>query len=83
MEVEYDRAACNGWFQCVQEWDAFDINMQEDKAELSGASESEDGVYVRQVPADAEAEAKAAAEACPVDAIVVFEDGEQIAPTDE
>lgn len=80
MKVEYDRVACNAWFQCVQEWDAFEMNMAEGKAEFEGAEETEDGLFVREVPEGAEEKAKAAAETCPVDAIVVYEDGEQIVP---
>lgn len=79
MKVEYDRVACAGWFQCVQEWDAFDMNMLEGKAELEGGEEVDNGVFAVEVPDGAEAAAKAAAESCPVDAIAVYDDeGEQI-----
>lgn len=80
MKVEYDRLACSAWFQCVQEWDAFQMNMAAGKADLEGADETEDGVFVREVPEGAEDEAVAAAESCPVNAITVYEDGEQVAP---
>jgi ferredoxin len=83
MRVEYDRTACTGWFQCIQEWDALSMNMAEGKADFDGAEERESGVFVRDVPEDAEAAAKAAAESCPVDAIAVYEDGEQIVPDSE
>ncbi len=79
MKVEYDRNACSGWFQCVQEWSAFEMNMAEGKADFSGADQ-ENGVFVRDVPDGKEDEAKAAAESCPVDAIAVYQDGEQIIP---
>lgn len=78
MRIEYDRLACAGWFQCVQEWEAFDMNMAEGKADLDGAEEPETDVFVREVPKDAETAAKAAAESCPVDAITVYEDGERV-----
>lgn len=81
MRVEYDRLACGGWFQCVQKWDAFDMNMAEGKTDLDGADETEDGVYTREVSDELEDAATAAAESCPVDAIRVYDDdGEQIVP---
>lgn len=81
MKVEYDRMACTGWFQCVQEWDAFDMNMGAGKAELAGGTETEDGVFTMEVPADAEDEAKAAAESCPTDAITIYDnEGNQLVP---
>lgn len=81
MKVEYDRRACTGWFQCVQEWDAFDMNMEAGKADLDGGTESDDGVFTLDVPTDAEADAKAAAESCPTDAITIYDDeGNQIVP---
>jgi ferredoxin len=83
MRVEYDRSACSGWFQCVQEWDAFSMNVAAGKADFEGAEENDAGVMVRDVPEGAEEEAKAAAEECPVDAIIVYEDGTQVAPESE
>lgn len=81
MKVEYDRVACGGWFQCVQKWDAFDMDVVEGKADLQDAEEVEDGLFVREVPVDAEEEVVVAAESCPVDAIVVIDDeGTQIHP---
>jgi ferredoxin len=79
MEVQYDREACSGWFQCVPEWDAFGINMTDQKADLSN-SELVDGVFVREVPAEFEEHALRAAEQCPVDAIKIFDDGDQLYP---
>ena len=81
MRIEYDRETCTGMFQCVHEWDAFEENRDAGKAELGGAEEREDGVFVREVPEDAEFDAKMAARVCPVDAIRVYDDaGEQIIP---
>ena len=81
MRIEYDRETCTGMFQCVHEWDAFEENRDAGKAELDGAEEREDGVFVREVPEDAEFDAKMAARACPVEAIMVYdEDGEQLVP---
>lgn len=81
MKVEYDRSSCDGWFQCVQQWDAFDMNVVEGKADLIDGEEDEDGRLVREVPEEAEEDAVAAAESCPVDVIVVYdEDGTQIHP---
>lgn len=82
MRVEYDRQACAGWFQCVQEWGAFEMDMAAGKADFEGATE-EGGVFVREIGDDLAEEAKAAANSCPVDAIEVYADGELVAPTDE
>jgi ferredoxin len=79
MRVRYDRDTCIGMFQCVEEWDAFERNMDAGKADLDGATEVEPGVYEAEIPADAELDAEFAARACPVDAIEVYDDdGEQV-----
>jgi len=81
MRIEYDRDTCTGMFQCVHEWDAFEENRDAGKAELADAEETEEDVFVREVPEDAEFDAKMAARVCPVEAITVYdEDGEQIVP---
>jgi ferredoxin len=81
MRIEYDRRACTGWFQCVQEWDAFGMNMAAGKATLEGGEEAADGAIVREVPPHEEEHARAAAEACPEDAIALYDDdGEQLVP---
>jgi ferredoxin len=81
MRVEYDRDTCIGMFQCVAEWDAFERDEDAGKAVLTDSEEESEGTFVREVPADAELDAKFAARACPVDAIVVYDDdGEQIVP---
>lgn len=81
MKVEYRYDVCAGWFQCVQDWDAFEMNMIDGKAELADSEEVEDGVFARQVPDGSEEDAKAAAESCPVDAIILYdEDGTQLVP---
>lgn len=83
MKVEYDRQACTGWFQCVQHWDAFDMDMIQGKADLADAEEVS-GLFVRDVPEDAEEDAIAAAEACPVNAISVYDDEDELAaPTEK
>jgi ferredoxin len=78
MRIEYDRDTCIGMFQCVAEWDAFERDEDAGKAVLAEAEETDDGVFVREVPEDAELDAKFAARSCPVDAIAVYEDGEQV-----
>ena len=81
MRIEYDRDTCIGMFQCVEEWDAFEKNLDDGKADLAGSEESDEeaGLFVREVPEDAELDAKFAARACPVDAIAVYDDdGEQV-----
>ena len=81
MRVEYDRDICIGMFQCVAEWDAFERDEDAGKADLADSEETEEDVFVREVPEDAELDAKFAARSCPVDAIVVYDDdGEQIVP---
>jgi ferredoxin len=83
MRIEYDRDTCIGMFQCVAEWDAFEEDQDAGKAVLAGAEPSEDDpdVMVREVPEDAELDAKFAARSCPVEAITVYDDdGEQLVP---
>ncbi|MFC6874037.1 ferredoxin [Halobellus marinus] len=78
MKIRYDRETCIGMFQCVEEWDAFEKNVDAGKAELAGGEELEEGVFEREVPDGAELDAEFAARACPVDAIELYDDGEQI-----
>ena len=81
MHIEYDRETCTGMFQCVHEWAAFTENRNAGKAELDGATEAEDGIFVREVPEDAEFDAKMAARVCPVEAITVYDDdGDRLIP---
>ena len=81
MRIEFDRNTCIGMFQCVAEWDAFERDETAGKAVLTDSEESEPGLFVREVPADAEMDAKFAARSCPVDAITVYDDdGEQLVP---
>jgi ferredoxin len=68
-------------FQCVAEWDAFERDEDAGKAVLADSEEREEGVFVREVPEDAELDARFAARACPVDAIALYDDdGEQLVP---
>lgn len=79
MRIEYDRDTCIGMFQCVDEWDAFQKDMDAGKAVLEGADEVEEDLFVLEVPEGAELDAEFAARACPVDAIRLYDDdGEQI-----
>jgi ferredoxin len=81
MRIEYDRDTCIGMFQCVAEWDAFERDEEAGEAVLADSEEVEPGLFVREVPADAELDAKFAARTCPVDAITVYDDdGEQLVP---
>jgi ferredoxin len=81
MRVEFDRNTCIGMFQCVEEWDAFEADRDDGKADLADSEEREDGIFVREVPDDAEFDAKFAARVCPVDAITIYDDdGEQLVP---
>ena len=66
-------------FQCVEEWDAFERNMDAGKADLDGATEVGSGIFEVEVPDDAELDAEFAARTCPVDAIELYDDdGDQV-----
>lgn len=81
MYVEYDRDTCIGMFQCVAEWDAFGKDEDAGKAVLADSEEASEDVFVREVPDDAQLDAKFAARSCPVDAITIYDDdGEQLIP---
>ena len=79
MKVRFDRDTCIGMFQCVAEWDAFQKDESAGKADLAESEEVDEDIFEREVPADAELDAKFAARACPVDAIEIYDDdGEQL-----
>ena len=81
MRVEFDEDTCIGMFQCVAEWSEFEKDTDRGKAVLNDAEEVEDGVFAREVPEEAELDAKFAARTCPVDAITIYDDdGEQLIP---
>ena len=81
MYVKFDRDTCVGMYQCVAEWDAFEKNLNDGKADLKGseADDDEEDVFVLEVPEGDKLDAKFAARSCPVDAIEVYDDdGEQV-----
>jgi len=79
MRIEFDRDTCIGKFQCVEEWDAFEKDMDDGKADLADSEEIEEDLFVAEVPEDAEFDAEFAARTCPVDAIELYDDdGEQV-----
>ena len=79
MYVEYEQDTCIGMFQCVAEWDGFEKDLDAGKAVLVDSEEAEEDLFRREIPEDAELDAKFAARACPVDAIRVYDDdGEQV-----
>ncbi|QLH80333.1 ferredoxin [Halosimplex pelagicum] len=81
MRIEYDRDTCIGMFQCVAEWDGFERDSDAGKAVLVDGEERDEDLFVREVPEDAELDAKFAARSCPVDAIEVYDDdGERLIP---
>lgn len=81
MRIEYNRDTCIGMFQCVDEWEGFSKDMDAGKAILEEGTETEDGIFSRDVPEDETFEAEFAARVCPVDAITVYDDdGEQLIP---
>lgn len=68
-------------FQCIHEWDAFQQNLNTGKADLNDATETDDGVFTREIPETEEFDAEMAARVCPVDAITVYDDnGDKIIP---
>lgn len=68
-------------FQCVAEWEDFEKDETAGKAVLVDSEEEEPDTFVREIPDEAELDAKFAARVCPVDAISVYDDdGEQIVP---
>lgn len=82
MKIEFDRDTCIGMYQCVDEWDGFEKDMDEGKATLVDGSIGNDGHFVREVPTDEEFDAEMAARVCPVDAIILYDDdGEQLVPS--
>jgi len=79
MKVEFDRDTCIGMFQCVAEWDGFEKDMDAGKADLRDSEETDEDIFVAEVPDGEELDAKFSARSCPVDAIAVYDDdGEQI-----
>ncbi len=79
MRVRFDRDTCIGMYQCVAEWDAFEKDLNDGKADLAGSEETEPDVFEVVVPEGEELDAKFAARACPVDAIEVYDDdGDQV-----
>ena len=81
MRVEFDRDTCIGMFQCVAEWEAFERDEDDGKADLADSEETETDLFVREVPDGEEMDAKFAALSCPVDAIAIYDDdGEQLIP---
>ena len=81
MRIEFDRDTCIGMFQCVAEWDGFERDEDAGKAVLVDGEETAEDLFVREVPEDAELDAKFAARTCPVDAITLYDDdGEQLIP---
>lgn len=81
MRIEYDRDTCIGIYQCVDEWEKFEKDMDAGKAELVDAEETEEGRFVLEVPEGEEFDAEMAARVCPVDAITLYDDdGEQMVP---
>lgn len=81
MRIEFDRDTCIGMFQCTDEWEAFQENRDDGKADLVDGEQTEGNVFVREVPEGAEIDAEFAARTCPVDAITLYDDdGEQVIP---
>jgi ferredoxin len=56
-------------FYCVDEWDPFERNLDDRKADLTGSERTAEGVFVRPVSEEAERRAELAARVCPMKAI--------------
>lgn len=80
MRIEFDRDTCIGMFQCVYEWESFKRDEHAGKAILEGADEIEPDRFILEVPEGEEFNAEMAARVCPVDAITLYDDGEQLIP---
>ena len=78
MRIEFDRDTCIGMFQCVDEWDGFEKDLDAGKADLLDSEETDDDIFVAEIPEGEEFDAQYAARVCPVDAIRVYDDDEQI-----
>ncbi|AKH96554.1 ferredoxin [Halanaeroarchaeum sulfurireducens] len=79
MRIRLDRDTCIGMFQCVAEWDdGFEADEDAGKVDLVESEEIDPGIFERDVPEDAELDAKFAARSCPVEALAIRDDGEQI-----
>jgi ferredoxin len=80
MRIEFDRDTCIGMFQCVAEYDAFEKDVDAGKAVLVDAEEIDEDLFALEVPEDEKLDAKFAARSCPVDAITLYDDDEQLVP---
>ncbi len=79
MKIEFDRDTCIGMFQCVDEWDGFEKNLDAGKADLLNSNETDEDIFVAEIPEGEEFDAQYAARVCPVDAIRVYsDDGDRI-----
>jgi ferredoxin len=56
--------------------------MMDGKADLNGSEEVNTNLFRREVPESDEKKAKSAAESCPVDAIKIYKNGDQIVPSE-
>ncbi|WP_254544941.1 ferredoxin [Halomarina pelagica] len=81
MRVEFNRDTCIGIYNCVAEWEKFQKDLEEGKADLVGSEEIDTNIFVLEVPEGEEFEAEMAGRVCPVDAITVYDDeGNQTVP---
>jgi ferredoxin len=80
MRVEFDRDTCIGMFQCVAEWSGFEKDEDAGKAVLLDSEDVDDNTVIAEIDPEEELDAKFAARVCPVDAIRVYEDDDQLVP---
>lgn len=74
MKIEFKRHVCTGWFQCVQKWDEFEMNVVEGKADLPNGEKVSEHTFVLDVPEGEQERARATVDACPTNAIVLHDD---------
>jgi len=83
-KVCYDRKNCEGYFVCVTMAPELFEEADDDKVDLLGGKEQEDGLFVKEIDEDGLEDAKQAAVGCPADVIkVVADDGELLAGPEE
>jgi len=76
MRVEFDADSCVSFHQYVPEWDAI-TEGDGGKIEIEGALE-DDSVYERTISEEETEAALAAAAACPVNAIAIYDGDERL-----
>ena len=80
MKIEHDQDICEGRFRCIQHWDDLKKNYSQFRIDIPNGEKLDDHTIEQEIAEEFEDAVKEAAQACPTDAITVYEDGEQIIP---